>query len=248
MRRVVAVKASPAVMQHFVAELPASYRAAFGWETIGEHAELWSGRPASRARVGFCVCPRFDGHCLFVVADDRPGLLAILCAAMVEQRLDVTAAEAYTRGGKSGKREAIDVFWVRRVDRLHQETVLDESARLRIEQAINQRLEEESCPPTPRPPSVFPAPAGGSASAVVRFLENRAGNLSTLEVEASDRIGLLLVLSRTLTKQNVQIVSSRVRTEAGQIRDSFEITELDDSPIGPDRRLAIQVAVLSALS
>lgn len=242
-----AMKASPATMKRFVAALPASYAAAFGFAAIGEHARVWEERPQGRARVGFSVCPRFEGQCLFVVADDRPGLLAIVCAALVKQSLNVLAAEAYTRGSGTNQREAIDVFWVHPAGSRPQGDGVSADTGRRIEETINDYLKEGAALEH-RPPSVFPKAAGSSGEAVVRFLSNGAGHLTTLEVEATDRIGLLLVLARALTAQRVQIVASRARTKGGRIRDSFDITELDDSPIGFEHRLAIQSAVLGALS
>ena len=58
---------------------------------------------------------------------------------------------------------------------------------------------------------------------------------------------MLLVLSRALYEQHVQIVSSLVRTKADRIHDRFEVTELDDSAISPERRLSLQVAILNAV-
>jgi [protein-PII] uridylyltransferase len=81
----------------------------------------------------------------------------------------------------------------------------------------------------------------------VRFLEDARGNLSVLEIETGDRSGLLWAITRALFEQQVQIISSRVRTEGGLVHDSFTITELDGSAISPDRRLTIQVALMAAV-
>ena len=45
-----------------------------------------------------------------MVADDRPGLLATISAALVLCGLDVIEAEAYTRRVEGEHDEAIDVF------------------------------------------------------------------------------------------------------------------------------------------
>ena len=82
---------------------------------------------------------------------------------------------------------------------------------------------------------------------MVRFLEDADGQLSTLEVETSDRSGLLLSLSQALYEQNVTIDESEVKTLEGKVRDRFHIVELSGAPISPARRLEIQVAVIGAL-
>jgi hypothetical protein len=42
-------------------------------------------------------------------------------------------------------------------------------------------------------------------------------------------------------------VESEVKTTGSRVFDRFHIVELDGRPIGPTRRLEIQVAVLSAV-
>ena len=81
----------------------------------------------------------------------------------------------------------------------------------------------------------------------MRFVEGSDGCLSTLEVETEDRTGLLLSLARALFAARVQIVRSEVRTVEDQVFDRFTITEPNGGPVNAERRLAIQVAVLSAL-
>ena len=48
--------------------------------------------------------------------------------------------------------------------------------------------------------------------------------------------------------QRVQIVASRAHTaKDGRVRNRFSLEELDGSPNGQERRLAIQVAVMAAI-
>ena len=56
----------------------------------------------------------------------------------------------------------------------------------------------------------------------------------------------MLSISRALFAQRVQILRSEVRTVGRRVVDRFKIAEFDGSPVGLDRRLEIQVAVLSA--
>jgi UTP:GlnB (protein PII) uridylyltransferase len=186
------------------------------------------------------------GTTLCVVADDRPGLLATISAALVNERLDVTGAEAYTRKTANGHREAVDIFWVQRLDVDDPRRPLSVDDLRHLETTLDSLLEGGGTTsvrfPT-QPPQARPA----ARETVVRFIENRGGVLTTLEVETDDRTGMLLVLSRALYEQSVQIVSSQVRTEAGRVRDRFEVTELDDVPIKPERRLVLQVAILNAV-
>lgn len=196
--------------------------------------------------VGPCSAPRLPGTALSVIADDRPGLLATISAAFVRENLDVIAAEAYTRNLPNHQREALDIFWVQRLGADDPRRPLSSGEIKRLEQTLAAMLDDQ-LQPMKRASSSPPARLTGAAQANVRFVEDKDGQLSWLEVETDDRAGLLLTLSRALFEQKVQIVSSHVRTQAGHVRDKFAITEINDDPIGNERRLQVQVAVLSAI-
>jgi [protein-PII] uridylyltransferase len=240
------VRPSPLQLQQFVETLPDAYRANFSWPTIREHATLCAARAPGKVGVGTCSAPRLPGTALCIIADDRPGLLAVISAALLREQLDVIGAEAYTRILPQNRREALDVFWVQRVGAEDPRRPLGLGEIQRVEQTLASMLADQLLP-TSRPPSVPPTRAASTLQATVRFVEDKDGQLSWLEVETDDRGGLLLTLSRALFEQKVQIVSSHVRTVAGRVSDKFAITELNDSPISQDRRFQIQVAVLSAV-
>lgn len=238
---------SPAFVKAFAESLPSSYRAGFDWAAIAEHAALSRRRRPGHPGVGTCFASRLAGLALCVVADDRPGLLATISVALIDARLDVLAAEAYTRHLPERAREAVDVFWVRQLDASDPDRPLSAERLTHLEATLDRLLNGDYDLGAACIPEQATGTHGAVAETIVRFLENRDGLLSTLEVETSDRIGILLVLARSLYDQRVQIVSSSVRTENGRAKDRFEITELDDAPIRPERRLLVQVAVLNAV-
>ncbi len=80
----------------------------------------------------------------------------------------------------------------------------------------------------------------------VRFIEGEGG-CSVLEVETSDRSGFVRGLSHALIQESVQIVQAEVRRVTGGVQDRFVITGRDGLPLSPEKRLALQVAVLSAV-
>src|SRR5690349_5258276 len=96
----------------FSSSLPASYRKNFDESAMAAHASLLEARGSERVGIGTFPSSRV-GTALCVVADDRPGLLATISAALVLSRLDVIEAEAYTRRRTGKPDEALDVFWVR---------------------------------------------------------------------------------------------------------------------------------------
>jgi [protein-PII] uridylyltransferase len=233
----------------FAATMPASYRQHYDAAAIAAHARLAYER-RSAANIGAFHSNRAPGTALCVVADDRPGLLALISAALVTTGIDVIDAEAFTRRTSDGREEAVDVFWVRHADidqrKLH--VTKEEIARLNetMVALLTGKLDAAQVAPRLRAPPTHSA-LGQYDGTVVRFLEGKDGKLATLEVETSDRSGLLLALSRALYEQRVQIVSSAVRTVDGRVFDRFDVVELDGSSISSGRRLEIQVAVMSAV-
>jgi [protein-PII] uridylyltransferase len=232
--------------QAFEASMPESYRRHFDVEAIAVHAQLSESRLKYEVRIGSFPSNRL-GTALCVVADDRPGLLATISAALVIERLDVIEAEAYTRRVPGRTDEAFDLFWVRhdpeerRGDPITAEDI--EALRATLTGLLEGRVDREraSDPGFSRPPTP------SSVETVVRFLEGNDGSFATLEVETGDRSGLLLALAQALFQQRVQIISSQVKTNGSRVFDRFSIVELDGKPIAAPRRLEIQVAVLTAV-
>jgi [protein-PII] uridylyltransferase len=230
----------------FARSLPESYRKNFEIGAVGQHARVALERESLAANVGLFFSSRGQGDAICVVADDRPGLLATISAALVICGLDVIEAEAYTRKLPHQHDEALDVFWVRHeaLDRRAERVSREEVDHLRqtlvglLEGKVERRRLGDGT-------KLAPTPA--ASETVVRFIENADGNFSTLEVETGDRSGLLLALSQALFQQRVQIIGSQVKTLKGRVYDRFHIVELDGSPIGTSRRLEIQVAILSAV-
>jgi len=229
----------------FAASLPESYRRNFDLSAIAAHTKIARERESASANVGSFNSSRVPGSAVCVVADDRPGLLATISAALVLCGLDVIEAEAYTRRVSHGPNEAVDVFWVRhekeqqRKLRVTKEEI--DLLRTTLNGLLDGKLERR------RDPSVRPPPTPSSSETVVRFIEGSDGVFSTLEVETGDRSGLLLALAQALFQQRVQIIGSQVKTTGTRVFDRFHIVEFDGSPISSARRLDIQVAVISAV-
>ncbi|MBK7584993.1 MAG: hypothetical protein IPI67_32985 [Myxococcales bacterium] len=236
---------SPDYVREFAASMPRAYRTAYGEVAIAEHAGVALRRGDRAANVELLEHTHGAPGVLCVVADDRPGLLATLSAAFVLTNLDVSGAAAHTRKTSGGRQEAIDLFWVRYSDPSKRSERITPDAIPQVLQVLTDLLEGR----VDREVASRRAgkPAAKASETTVRFVENSEGDLATLEVETDDRSGLLLALSQALFEQKVQIVESAVKTEGSRVLDRFVIFELDGKPIQPDRRLQIQVAVLSAI-
>lgn len=233
----------------FVASMPKIYGEKYQPDVIARHMTIATTRQQQSVVVGVVENDPAEGTALCVVADDQPGLLATISGAMVLVGLDVIDAEAYTRRLPDGHFEAVDLFWVRKQGQQNKIVPSAQDAA-QLQEALADILQGRRRFPTKFPGETAPASERGPLHPTdtrVRFIDDAAGGLGTLEVETGDRSGLLWVLSRALFEHKVQILTSQVRTREGRVFDRFEVVELDGSPINEVRRLEIQVAVLSAI-
>jgi len=99
----------------------------------------------------------------------------------------------------------------------------------------------------PPPPSFASSRTRSFGTTRIRFAHDETTGVMTLTVEATDRPGLLLSITKTLFGAGVQIVSLRATTDRGRAVDTFHLVELDGKPLARDRLFALQNAVLSAI-
>jgi len=226
--------------------MPERYRAAFDAHAIGEHAAIVERRAGAPAHAEIWRRLPKRGAIVCVVADDRPGLLSFISAALVVQAMDVAAAQAYTRAPGPGRAaEAVDFLWLHR-DADHALPVLDADVARIAEVLRSLTAGEVTLEALIRGVrQARPAPPG--ASTRVTFDESPDAGLSVLKVETFDRPGLLLAITQALFRARVQIIASDATTKSGRVIDSFTIVELDGAPIRQHRRGAVQIAVLSAV-
>src|SRR5688572_15826986 len=99
----------------FMSSMPAAYAQAFDADDAREHARIVRARGSSPAQVEVWRTLPQGVAILCVVAEDRPGLVALVSAAFLAHALDVRSAQIYCRDTGSGKLEAVDFFWLRSV-------------------------------------------------------------------------------------------------------------------------------------
>jgi len=230
----------------FASSMPSRYRVLFDPRTIWKHAAVSfrrSGRPA-HAEVWRSLADASAALC--IVADDRPGLLSAIAAALISHRLDVITALVFSRVGRGGECEAVDLLWVRRDSPADADPIDDEEA-VSIGEVLSAILagsisvdEIASRAQATRP--------SDEASVLVGFDDVDEGGLSVLTVEAPDRPGMLLAITFELFQQGAQIVRSLVRTSQGRAFNSFDLVEFSGAPLSPDRRQQIRAAVFAALA
>lgn len=226
--------------------MPERYRSAFDSNAAHQHAAIVGRRSGAVAHVE--IWKRLAGGVavLCIVADDRPGLLSLVSAALVACEMDVVSAQIYTRSNpQRGKAEAVDLLWVQRKSHVARPVLPPDATHIAeiLHELISGRTTIESVVKRARP---SPRPTAGTSTRVT-FDENHDEELAVLTVETSDRPGLLLAISQALFRAQVQIIASDATSIKGQVVDRFTIVEFDGNPIRAARRGLVQMAVLSAI-
>jgi [protein-PII] uridylyltransferase len=240
---------STETLDRFVASMPDRYLLANAAESIAVHARAVEDRDGRAAHLVRVPSPHADVAELCVVADDRPGLLARVAGALTANRLEVLAAQVYSRVDRD-RGEAVDLFWVRDKEggadgvepamaQLSRDLESVCSGRLTAAALLAERVGTAS-PWRERPSPAVPTEV---------LLDDRASPRHTVvEVFAKDRPGLLYTLARALHEVGISIALSKINTEGTRVIDVFYVTELDGQKVAPGSRTKeVRDALIAAI-
>jgi [protein-PII] uridylyltransferase len=228
-------------MTEFLDTMPAAYARAFTTSEVFDHAKIVARRGAHLVHAEICVSP--SGEQICVVADDRPGLLALVTDALLVHGLSIRNAKVYCRQRADGQSEAVDFFQLQ-----HAKGDLDAAVGAAELSAFLQTLSElvaEDVLAASRP-SAPPSPSSPATRVYFDLEALRRGD-ATLLVEAPDTEGLLNAITNALHAQNVHIRASEIRTEGGVAHDRFDLVSSDSQLLSAVRLCDIQQAVHAAL-
>lgn len=204
----------------FMRSMPAAYAQAFDERDAREHARIVNERGSSVAQVEVWRMLPQGVAILCVVAEDRPGLVALVSAAFLAHALDVRSAQIYCRDTGNGKLEAVDFFWLRNVS---PGAALDVARLDACARTIRELLGADAAGPAPTGPLT-----GGDVGARVGYSPDPASS-ERFEVvlEARDFPGLLHTVARLLHQHGLEVVRCEIRTEEGIARDRFWVTSFN---------------------
>jgi [protein-PII] uridylyltransferase len=213
-----------AFLEHFLSALPERYLYANEPEWIVSHARFAKEAQSSTASVR--VLSKSDPYVeLCVVADDRPGLLAMITASFSHAKLKVFSAQIYSWTGQDGRSRSLDMFWVRsgheadltirQVPKLERDLGLLIAGRLDpVELATGSRTQARwSARPTP------------PVATKVNVDNRSASNHTIIEVITRDRRALLFWLSSTLQHAGLSISFAKINTEGERVADVFYVAD-----------------------
>jgi len=239
----------------FIDSMPERYVLANAPEAIVAHARVALDRAKTKSKVHAALVPSRHPEVseLCVVADDAPGVLARIAAAITASRLEVLGAQVYSRPKFPGsaESEAVDLFWVRD-GRGNAEGVPHAMPRLVrdlesvVAGATDPHVLLHDRIGTASPWRERPSPAVLSEVVV----DDRASPRHTvIEVFAKDRPGLLYNLAQALHGLGLSIALSKINTEGTKVADVFYVNELDGSKVATGARFkAVRDALLNAVN
>jgi [protein-PII] uridylyltransferase len=249
----------------FYASMPTRYKELFDDTSAREHEAIVARRGDLPVHIELWRRVHGSSAVVCVVADDKPGLLSLISAALVAHGMDVVAVQAYTRGAEGNpspvsagplprrQAEAVDFFWLKREGSLLGDVesivaspilaadiaAIGDALRALVTgvMTVDALLKERRIPPA-KPPG---------ATTRVTFAEDPASRGVVLTVETFDRPGLLLAITRALFRAGVQILGSEATTKDGRVVDRFTVVEGDGTAIRATRRGVLQMEVLRAI-
>ena len=227
----------PHALDALIDFLPERYLLANRPESIVQHARAIAARAGRPVHVSRVPSRHPEAAELCIVADDRPGLLAAIAAAITANRLEVLTAEVYSHP-VGAEREALDLFWVR-----------DQNGGTEGVEAYLPRFTrdlEDVCASRITPAELLRARIGSGSPWRERpspavpteiLFDNRSSPRHTIvEVYAKDRPGLLYTLAQTLHELALSIKLSKINTEGTRVADVFYVSEIDGSKVSLDAR------------
>ena len=191
----------------------------------------------SAGRLAVIAVP--DSPVLAIIAPDRPGLLSMIAATFVVERLRVLSARCAT----SPDGIALDVFEAEHErgepidqDRVEHDLALVLDGRLPIGARVDERVRAY-------------AGRGGRAAAPLerRVLFEPSADSTVVEVRAPDDAGLLHRVAGALARCRLDVTSAKVATLGHEVVDAFVVTDRG-APLAPSRWPEVEAEVQHALT
>jgi [protein-PII] uridylyltransferase len=210
-------------IEHFVSGLPERYFYANEPESIVEHA-LFAHAAQSRSvtlRRATVSHPYFE---LWVVADDRPGLLALVTASLSHAKVKVRSAQVYSWIGQDGRSRSLDIFWLLGPGDMDRAERLISRLERDLEKAVATPVDPEELQRRALA-GTRPAPVRQTLLSTEVNVDNKsASNYTVIEVITRDRPALLFVLSLTLQQAGLSIWFAKINTEGERVIDVFYVS------------------------
>ena len=223
----------PEVAERHMAGMPRRYSLLYSLEEAASHAERAEQVKADSDVVVTVSRPGSVGT-VTVFTRDRSQLLSDICGVLTVNDLDIHGADAFTRTDGV----IVDVFTVRGLSedaggREAQEERLRKNflAVWKGEEKVDSLIQQHR-----RRWARRKVKAAANPSRVV-FDNETSEHFTVVDVFATDRLGLLYDISKTISEAGLDIHMARIGTDADQVADAFYVTDAsgrklaDDDPV-----------------
>jgi [protein-PII] uridylyltransferase len=207
-----------AVKAH-VAMVSERYLASMGVPRMAEHLRMLQRLDETPVVTEVFHHPDLGSSDLVVVTRDVPGLFSLIAGTLAARNINIMSAQIHTRGDGV----AIDTFqvndpigelvtsgahWQRTLEALRDVLTGEQS----VETLLAQRRAATRSAPAPAPAKIT--------------LNNKlSDDYTVVEVKCPDRLGLLYLVTRTLSALSLDIATARIATEIDQAFDSFYVND-----------------------
>ncbi len=234
--------------EHFIGALPERYLYANEPRQIVEHALF--AEPAQERAASIRVLSKSDPYVeLCVVADDRPGLLAMITATFSHAKLKVFSAQIYSWTGQDGRSRSLDLFWVRSGQEAEFAVKLVPGLQRDLEMLIAGKIDPVELATGARALarwSIRPTPA---VATKVNVDNRSATNHTVIEVITRDRRALLFWLSSTIQHLGLSISFAKINTEGERVADVFYVSDEAGGKILDEARIEeLKQRILSTIA
>ncbi|MBI4272211.1 MAG: [protein-PII] uridylyltransferase [Candidatus Rokubacteria bacterium] len=187
-------------------------------QRMAEHVRMLRRLDGASAVTELFHHPDLGSSDLVVVTRDVPGLFSLIAGTLAAHGINIISAQIHTRADGV----AIDTFQVN--DPLG-ETVTSQARWVRLVDALRVVITGEERVETLLERRRAAGRAATGAAGPPRIsLDNELSDIATvLEVKCPDRLGLLYLITRTLSALDLDIASARIATEIDQALDVFYV-------------------------
>ncbi|MES1185823.1 MAG: hypothetical protein ABUL60_18565 [Myxococcales bacterium] len=228
-------------MNQFVATMPEAYARLYGANEVAEHAAIVARREGRLVHAELCRSAKSALLC--VVAEDRPGLLALVTDALLAQGMAIQSARAFGRVVGKERLEAVDFLELRALGGPDVSAHLDDDGLQAFAKSLNELVADDIAQGSASPRS----PDSETVTRVYFERQSPGDGRYLLVVDAPDSDGLLHAVSAALHAKSMRIVACEIRTVAGRACDRFEVEPTSQGGLSDSALCDVQLAVLAAL-
>jgi [protein-PII] uridylyltransferase len=183
---------------------------------------------------------------VYVSTVDVPGLFSMISGVMAANGINILGAQIYTRSNG----EALDILQVRspagsiidnpkKWQKVEKDLNTVIEGRKRVSSLVKKRFSGGLLPERPKPRFADRVEIDNTVS----------DQYSVIDIYATDRVGLLYDISRTLSELGLYIGVSKISTKVDQVADTFYVQDIFGQKVSDEQKIEeVRQALLDGIS